>query len=328
MSRSPFQKAEDGLALVALAVFLAMPFLVESWRLIDLSIYLTYAILAASLAFVWGHIGLLCLGQAVFFGIGAYAMSFVTMVMLPGLDSLTSSYAGLIAAILVPALAGGLIGWFVFSAKGLHGAFFGVVTLAIAVAAEKLMINWSFAGGLNGLIGVPSFQPMPGGAEMTGEFGIYALALGALVATIALYRMIQRSSFGLVLASIRSREARTLAFGFDTAWLKTLGFAIAAAISGLAGALFVTQFNFASPTLIGFNLSAEALIWVALGGRRSVVAAALGAVLFRFLEATLADYVGDTWLLVVGAFFIATVLVAPDGLFGSLLQAIARRRRA
>jgi ABC-type branched-subunit amino acid transport system permease subunit len=320
MTRSPIEKREDLLALAAFAGLLVLPWLVESWRLIDVSIYLTYAMLAASLAFVWGHVGLLCLGQAVFFGLGAYAMSFVTMGMVPGLEHITSSYVGLVAAVLVPAVAGALIGWFVFSAKGLHGAFFGVVTLAIAVVAEKLFVNWSFAGGLNGLIGVPSFMPVPGDTgEVTNEYAIYAIAVAALVGTIVLYRMVQRSDFGLILASIRSRESRTLAFGFDTARLKTLAFALAAGVSGLAGALFVTQFNFASPTLIGFNLSAEALIWVALGGRRSVVTAALGAIGFRALEANLSGVVGDTWLLMVGALFILAVLVAPNGLFGTPL---------
>ncbi len=146
---------------------------------------------------------------------------------------------------------------------------------------------------------------MPGDAgEVTDEYAIYAIAVVALAATIALYRAVQRSSTGLLLASIRSREARTLAFGFDTAALKTRAFAHAAAVSGLAGALFVTQFNFASPTLIGFNLSAEALIWVALGGRRSVVTAALGAIAFRALEANLSGVIGETWLLIVGALFI------------------------
>lgn len=325
-TRSVIEKREDGLALALFAGLVLLPLLVESWRLIDVAIYLTYAMLAASLAFVWGHVGLLCLGQAVFFGLGAYAMSFVTMGMVPGLEAVTSSYVGLAAAMIVPALAGALIGWFVFSAKGLHGAFFGVVTLAIAVVVEKLFVNWSFAGGLNGLIGVPSFMPVPGDAgEVTDEYAIYAIAVVALAATIALYRAVQRSSSGLLLASIRSREARTLAFGFDTAALKTRAFALAAAVSGLAGALFVTQFNFASPTLIGFNLSAEALIWVALGGRRSVVTAALGAIAFRALEANLSGVIGETWLLIVGALFIGAVLLAPNGLFGTPLAAGRRK---
>jgi ABC-type branched-subunit amino acid transport system permease subunit len=298
-------RAEIALALAALGFFLVLPAFVETWRLLDVAIYLTYGLFAASLAFVWGHCGLLCLGQAVFFGLGAYAMSFVTLGKMPGFEGFVSSWAGLVAAFGVAAMAGGLLGLFIFRAKGLHGAFFGVVTLAVAVVMEKLFINWSFSGGMNGLINVAG--------------------IGALTAA-------RRSRFGLALAATASREARTAALGYDTALLKTLAFALAAGIAGLAGALFVTQFYFASPTLIGFSLSLEALIWVALGGRRSVITGALGAIAFRFAEARLSGEVGETWLLFVGAFFVLVVVLFPDGLFGTvqkwLAHVFARRETA
>lgn len=108
---------------------------------------------------------------------------------------------------------------------------------------------------------------------------------------------------------------------------KTRAFTLGAAVAALAGALFVTQFNFASPPLIGFTLSAEALIWVAVGGRGSIVAAALGALLVRLAEAWLSDAFGDYWLLALGAVFVLVVVAMPRGVVGELIARSARARR-
>lgn len=124
------------------------------WQIGQLTIYLTYGLFAMSLALIWGQCGLLCFGQAVFFGIGAYAMSLVTLGLVPGLEAWPSSYLGLLAAMALPAAAANLLGRFLFYGKGLHGAYFGIVTLAIAVVAERLATNWDYAGGLNGLMNI------------------------------------------------------------------------------------------------------------------------------------------------------------------------------
>jgi ABC-type branched-subunit amino acid transport system permease subunit len=107
---------------------------------------------------------------------------------------------------------------------------------------------------------------------------------------------------------------------------KTRAFALGGAVAGLAGALLVTQFNFASPPLIGFAVSAEVLIWVAVGGRNSLVAACLGALLVRLAESWLSQTLGPYWLLALGALFILTVVAMPRGVVGELLAWMERRR--
>tara|TARA_R110002072_G_scaffold176934_6_gene332794 strand:- start:3764 stop:4840 length:1077 start_codon:yes stop_codon:yes gene_type:complete len=319
--------AEDLFALLAALAFLVLPGFVQSWRLLDLSIYFTYALLALSLAFIWGHVGLLCLGQAIFFGLGAYGMATVTLGRVPGLEGLVSSWVGLAAAIGLAAVVANVLARFLFYAQGLQGAFFGVVTLAIAVLAERGFVNWDYMGGLNGLLNVPAFMPgLNGGAEFYDEYGLYYITLAILALCYLGLSYAKRSAFGLTLAAIRSHELRTRAFGYETNGYKVAAFTLAAAVAGLAGALFVVQFNFASPSLVGFGLSAEALIWVALAGRGSLIAAVVGTVLFRVLENLLASELQEYWQLVIGAIFVTVVVFFPQGLIGSLLARLDARR--
>ncbi|PVB60134.1 branched-chain amino acid ABC transporter permease [Labrenzia sp. 011] len=311
-------------ALVCLVILVALPAVSTDWLLADLSIYFSYALFAASLAFVWGHCGLLCLGQAVFFGLGAYAMSFVTLGMVPGAAGLVSTWAGFAAAMIVPALFAYVLGLFLFSAKGLEGPFFGIVTLAVAFVVERLFINWDYAGGLNGLMNVPPINlGLNGGGFEVWETGpLYYAALVTLVIGFLALTVILQSRWGLAAKALSLHETRTRALGYDTTAYKATAFAIGAAFSGLAGALFVAQFGFASPSLIGFTLSAEVLIWVALGGRGMLIAACLGAILVRVLESNLSSVFNETWLLLLGGLFIACVMFLPRGLIGDVIHRI------
>ena len=322
-------RIEDAAGLLALAAFLFLPAGLDEYGAEQTARLLAYGLFAASLAFVWGHCGLLCLGQAVYFGIGAYAMSVVTLGKLPGAGGLVSSWLGLALAMALPALFANLLARFLFYGQGLRGAFFGIVTLAVAVLAERLAVNWSYLGGLNGLLNVPPLRLglNGGGLEIVEPVSVYYVALTfALIAFLGLWALI-RSRFGVALKAIRDNEERMRFLGYDTARYKTTAFTIGAAVSGLAGGLFVTQFGFASPSLIGFAMSAEVLIWAALGGRAMLIAAFLGAVLVRTLEGVLSESLGAYWLLALGLVFILSVLAFPRGLIGEPLHWLARHRK-
>jgi urea ABC transporter permease protein UrtC len=311
-------QAEGLLALFCLIGFLLLPLFVEEWRLSEMAIYFTYGLFAVSLAFVWGHCGLLSLGQAVFFGVGAYSMSLVTLGKIAGFEWLVSSWVGFAAAVVVSALFANLLGRFLFSASRLQGAFFGIIMLAVAFVVERLAINWNYIGGLNGLINVPPINLglNGGGEEVWQSIPVYYIALFALTVCIILLMLVMRSRFGLALKAMRIHEIRTRALGYDIVAIKVRAFTIGGAVAGLAGALFVTQFNFASPALIGFNLSAEVLIWAAVGGRSYFVSAALGAILVRSFESSFSSLLGDYWLLLLGGLFVIVVMYMPRGLIG------------
>jgi len=309
-----------GLVWGALAL---APFGLDDWQLGQLAQYLTYGILAMSLAFVWGRIGLLSFGHALFFGIGAYAMSLATLALLPLPPGFAPGWVGLALAAALPAAAANLLGRFLFYGRGLRGAYFAVVTLAIAVVAERLAANWRYIGGYNGLMNVPPLDL--GLAGRPFEPPAYAAALAAAFLAWALLETVWQSRFGTVLAAIADDENRVGFFGHDTARCKLAGFTLAAAVAGLAGGLFVTQFGFASPTLLGFALSTEALIWTALGGKSLLLAAFLGAVATRWAESWLSETLGAWWPLALGLAFVAATLLLPRGLFGEPLARLERR---
>ena len=326
--RRGMRDAEIRFATGVLVALVLLPAVAPDWQMSEFTRYFAYMLLAASLAWVWGHCGLLCLGQGVFFGIGAYGMSVVTLGMLPFAPALVSSWAGIGLGVGAAALLAWLLGWLFFSARGLGGPFFGIVTLAVAFIVERIAINWNYLGGLNGLMNVPALRiGWNGGEELVDETIVYYATLAVLAAVAALLIAAVRSRWGRALLAIRNHELRAQALGLAAAREKTRAFTLGAAVAALAGALFVTQFNFASPPLIGFTLSAEALIWVAVGGRGSIVAAALGALLVRLAEAWLSDAFGDYWLLALGAVFVLVVVAMPRGVVGELIARSARARR-
>jgi branched-chain amino acid transport system permease protein/urea transport system permease protein len=295
---------------------LLLPLVVAEWTLGRLAQLITYGIFAMSLAFVWGQAGLLCFGQAIFFGAGAYVMALVTKGMLPGVPD--ASALGLLGAVLVPALLANLLGQFLFRGRGVSGAYFAIVTLAAAVIAERLAGHWRFIGGFNGLLGVPPLHLGPYELFLPLPTYYVMLALAALVwlALVAL----ERAPLGTVLRAIRDHEARTATFGYDTAACKRLAFTVSGAVAGLAGGLFACQFGFVSPALIGFALSTEVLIWAALGGREVLLAAWLAAILVRTVEGFLSEALGHYWLLALGLLFVLSVVLLPQGLLGWLLR--------
>jgi urea ABC transporter permease protein UrtC len=295
----------------------------------DFGIYFAYAVFAVSLGFLWGHAGMLSLGHAVYFGLGAYAMSVVTLGMVPGLPDLKSTWLGLVAAMAVPGLAAAVIGWFLFASGALRGAFLGIVTLALAVLAERLAINTDWLGGMNGLMSVPPINlGLNGsGSDLYDTIPVYYVMLGVLALVLAGMTWLQHRPFGLALAAVRENELRAATLGHNVTRLKIGAFAIAGALAGLSGALFVVQFGFASPSLIGFALSADVLIWVALGGRDFLVAAALGAVVVRYLESRLSNALGAAWPLAIGGLFMVSVVLFPRGVFGEVITRLDRLRR-
>jgi ABC-type branched-subunit amino acid transport system permease subunit len=310
-----------------LAVLLALalvPLVAADWQLVQLGQLLCYGLLALSLALIWGQGGLLCFGQSLFFGLGGYVMGLASLDMLPGVTGLGAGWTALLLACLVPALAAQLLGRFLFHGRGLRGAYFAVVMLAISVIAERVATSWDYVGGLNGLMNVPPFAPCPGVVLLDPRPTYWAM-VGVAALAFVLAEALVRSRWGIVLRAIRDGEDRVALLGHDTAAWKTTALTVSAAIAGLGGACFVVQFGFVSPPLIGFGLSTEALIWTALGGRGLLIAALLGALVGRWLEGVLFETLGALWLLAIGALFVGVVIWLPRGLIAEPLLRWAGR---
>jgi len=281
---------------------------------------MTYGIFALSLALLWGQVGLLSFGQAIFFGIGGYAMALTALGRLPILGD--GILVGFLLAIALPALVAFVLGRLLFHGRGLSGAFFAIVTLSGAIIAEAAARRWDFIGGFNGLFGIPPFAApwREGPAALLSPLETYLFILAAAFGVYLLLLALVRSPVGTALAAIRDDDRRTAFLGYDITRWKTGAFVVSAAVSGFAGALFVKLFGFVSPALIGFALSTEVLIWVAVGGRGVLLAAFLGAILVRSVESVLSDQLGDYWLFAMGVLFVLVVVFMPKGFFGQILS--------
>lgn len=307
------------------AILAVLPLFASEYWTSQLNYYLIYGLFALSLSLVWGYGGILCFGQAIFFGIGAYVMAVTTKGMLAPIPA--NFYLGLVLAVLAASVFAAFLGSFLFAGKGISGPYLAVVTLAIAMVLERLMSNWYLLGGYNGLLDIPPINLGLFGYQYEiwdSKPAFYVLWLIVLSMTLFLTWLV-RSNFGMLLIALRSNPERLTYFGFSTLQIKLKVFCLSAAIAGLAGALFVTIDGFASPTLIGFTLSTEVLIWVAIGGKEVLIAAFLGAIATRLAENWLSELFGDYWLLILGTAFMLSVVLLPKGLIATPLAKLQNR---
>jgi urea ABC transporter permease protein UrtC len=312
-----FRQKQDIVRSVVLGHLIILPLLGDDYLIVQLTQYLVYGIFAIGLSLVWGYGGILCFGHAVFFGLGAYVMALTAKGMIPGISGiLTTSLMGIIIAVVVVALFAVVLGYFLFYGR-LSGPYLGIVTLAIAVIAERIAVKWYYIGGYNGLVNVPPLSIA--GWEIMSIKPLFYVILAIALGVYLICDRIVRSPFGTILAAVRDNEVRAEFFGYNIAGFKIMIFAIGAAVAGLAGALFAAVTEFVSPTMLGFGLSTEVLIWVALGGKEVLLASFLGAMLVRILESYLSDLLTYYWILILGLFFVFCVMFFPKGVFGNLL---------
>ncbi len=312
-----FRQKQDIVRPVVLGLLIIFPLIGDDYLIVQLTQFVIYGIFAMGLSLVWGYAGILCFGHAVFFGLGAYIMALATKNMIPGIAGfMTTSVMAISLSVVVVAFFAAILGYFLFYGR-LSGPYLGIVTLAIAVIAERIAVKWYYIGGFNGLINVPPLSIA--GWEIIDQNALYYVIVAIGFGVYLFCDRIVRSPFGTILAAVRSNEVRAEFFGYNIARYKIIIFAIGAAVAGLAGALFAAVTEFVSPTMLGFGLSTEVLIWVALGGKEVLLASFLGAMLVRMLEAFLSDLLTYYWILILGMFFVVCVMFFPKGVFGNLL---------
>jgi urea ABC transporter permease protein UrtC len=300
-----------------MVIFLLFPLTKNDYWMVHLTQLMVYGIFAMSLSLVWGYGGILCFGHAVYFGLGAYIYTLIVKGMIPGFTGIFgTSMVGLMAAISCVALFAAVIGYFLFYGR-LSGPYLGIVTLAMAVIVERIAVDWYYIGGYNGLFSIPPLSIA--GYEFIDPLALFYVVLAAVIAVYLLLTHVVKSPFGIILRAIRDNEPRAESFGYNSARHKIITFVIGAAVAALSGVLFAVVTEFVSPTLIGFSLSTEVLIWVALGGKEVILAAFLGALLVRTLETWLSELMAYYWLLFLGIFFVVAVIYFPKGIFGSWL---------
>ena len=289
---------------------------------------LIFGLFALSLDFLWGKTGMLSFGHAAFFGIGAYGTAIIARLL--G-DGLSSSLVGGAAGIAIAAGIALSIGYFLIFG-GVRGAYFTIVTLAVSLIAQQIAVGWaSMTGGDAGLIGTPP----PGFALPGMSYAFvdpvtqYWLVLGVSAFALVALWLSCRGQFGRVLAAIRDNELRARTLGYDTSLWLLIVLVISAGLAALAGSLYVSLSGFVAPDLTGLFLSTEVIVWVAIGGRGTLIGPFVGAFLVIRLQELVSSYSTKLWPLLIGLFFVAMVFLFPNGLLQlvSRLRGLAAERR-
>jgi len=329
---------------IVLFVLLAIaPLFLSNFRTNLLGKFIAFAVLALGIDLIWGYTGILSLGHGVFFGLGAYCMAMYLKLeasngKLPDFMSWSGqevlpwfwkpfAYApvAIVLAILVPVMLALIIGYLTFKNR-IRGVYFSILTQALSIIFVVLFVGQqAFTGGTNGITNFKTIFGFPLSSSYT-KVSLYYVTLVFLILTFLFCKWIVQSRLGKVLIAIRDGENRARFSGYNPAIYKTFVYCISAGLAGLAGALYVPQVGIISPAEMGIVPSVEMVIWVAIGGRGTLVGAVIGAILVNSMKSLISENFPDVWSYFIGIIFIAVVIFMPYGLVG-LSKQIKRKIR-
>ncbi|MFC6013577.1 urea ABC transporter permease subunit UrtC [Nocardia lasii] len=324
-----------GFGIAAILLFAVAPAVLSDFRLNLLAKFLCFAIVAAGIGLAWGRGGMLTLGQGVFFGIGAYIMAMHMQLAdaarlgnevpefmeisgistLPGFwQPFSSAPVAIIGILVLPALVAAVLGYGVFKRR-VRGAYFAILSQALAAALAILLTGQQAIGGFTGLSDFRSFFGFrlsdPANRQM-----LFFIASATLLLVVALIRQLNRSRYGELLVAVRDAEERVRFLGYDPANVKIVAYVVAAFLAGIAGALFTPIVGIISPADIGVIPSIAFLIGVAIGGRTTLLGPILGAIGVAWAQTSLSEQFPSGWTYMQGILFIVVVGFIPAGLAG------------
>lgn len=344
--------------VISIILCVVVPLLNSAGLISDFTInlwgkYLCYAVLAISLDLVWGYTGLLSLGHCLFFSLGGYMLGMYLMRMIGDLgqykmpipdflvflgwtklprfwEPFDSFPFAALMVILVPGLVAYIFGFLAFRSR-IKGVYFSILTQALTYAASLMFFrNDMLLGGNNGLtdfkfiLGAPLTDPdHPERAAATMR-ALYTGTAILLVATYALCRWVTQSKFGKIQRAIRDSENRVLFSGYATANFKLFVFTLSAILAGMAGAFYVPQVGIINPSEMTTDKSLEVIVWVAVGGRGTLVGPVIGAIAVNALKSWASRAYPEAWLIILGVLFVLVVLFLPRGLYGVFTDLVSK----
>ena len=319
-------------AIIILAVIL--PALIPAFRLRLIGRFLSLAIVALGIDLIWGYTGLLSLGHGIFFALGGYALAMNLQLQTTGgeLPNFFTLYGvkelpwvwlpfksfpfTILGLIIIPSIVAAFIGYLVFRNR-IKGVYFSILTQA------ALLVFFNFFNGqqeiINGTNGLKTDTEKIFGVLVSSpgvQRTFYIITVICLLLAYLLCRWLTSGRFGRLLKAIRDDETRVRFSGYDPTGYKVLVFAISGAIAGVAGALYTVQTGIITPSIMEVAFSIEMVIWVAVGGRGTLIGAIIGTMLVRLAQTFLSERFPEIWLFFQGALFLIVVTVLPDGIVG------------
>ena len=344
--------------LVATAILALLPILnltfsedsalhISSFTIALLGKFMCFAIAALALDLVWGYTGILSLGHGLFFALGGYAhgmylmraighdgvyksdlpdfMVFLDWKSYPWYWSFTDHFwFSMILVVVVPGILAFIFGFFAFRSR-IKGVYFSIITQALTFAAMLLFFrNNTGFGGNNGFTDFKRILGYTITAPSTKAV-LYLVTLAALLGALLLARSITQSKLGRVLTGVRDAENRLMFVGYDPLWFKLFVWTLSAVLCGIAGALYVPQVGIINPGEMSPANSIEMVIWVATGGRGTLIGPIVGAGVVNGMKTWFTSVMPQYWLFILGAIFVLVTLFLPQGIAGLVRKLWARR---
>jgi branched-chain amino acid transport system permease protein len=299
------------LALTTLLLIVFGPMFLGRFSLNVLTRSMIYAMLAITVDLLWGYTGVLTFGQAAFFGVGAYA----TAMVLTHIGASPALFVvALAAAVLVPLALGLAVGWLSFY-HGSTALYATVISLVVPIVITQLIFSGgTWTGSSSGLVG---YETLPLGLP-----GYFRLSGACLLVLAVLAIVFVRSDAGRLLVAIRDNEARIAYLGMNPARLKIVLTGVLAGVCGLAGFLYANASGVVAPENTGFVFGTELVVWTALGGRGTIIGPLFGAIGIDYLSASLSGDLPFLWQLIIGALFVAMIILLPGGLASLLTRSL------
>jgi branched-chain amino acid transport system permease protein len=272
--------------------------------------------LALSVDLLLGYTGLLSLGQALYFGLGAYVSALVLIA--------TASFWLALGAAFCAGLLAGCIGGVI--ANRVRGVYFALITFGMAQVIAKIIYNTRALGASDGLIGVPVLELNLGLYTLSSASpaGLFLFVLALTLALYAAVAYLLETPFGRLLIATRVNEQRVAFLGYSTVRLRFASFVLAAAVASVFGALYPVLRGFVAPELLFFSTSGDALIVLVIGGVGTLVGALYGSFILVMLKSVIGSWT-EHHLIFIGLLFMATVIALPGGIIGLLRRRIIRQ---
>lgn len=314
-----------GFGVVVLLAVL-YPAVRSSYMVSNTAYLLLSTFLGLSLCIVWGYTGIFSFGQVAFYGLAGYTFGIVGI----NLSGTVGVVGGILAAVVVASLFALALGYFMFYG-GVSDVYVGIVTLVTTLvlntfmgqtAGESWAIGSARLGGFNGMTNIPSIALGP---IVFTDVLFYYLVLFLLLFVYLGLRVLVNSNFGYVMVSIREDIDRTETFGYNTRFVQLLVFTLGGALASLSGVLYASWGGYISPSVFGLTFAAYPIIWVATGGRKSLVGAILGTYAISYVSQQLSITSGQYALFILGALLLVAILGLPEGVIPRIAQFVDSR---
>ena len=316
-----FLKTENIVGILFFLFAFTFPLFSSAYAVDNFTGFYIVAIMSLSLSLIWGFTGIFSFGQAAFYGIGAYAYGIISLMN----SERNLTLVGILAGVLIPGIIAGILGYFMFYG-GISDIFVGIITMCISIVLQTFMIQtsgpeWNIGGvALGGYNGLNNIPPIRIGSYSFTAIPFYFVVVGIVFVLYICFRKLEKSKWGYTLFGVRESKMRSELFGYNTAKIQTIVFAISGAIAGLGGVLFASHSAYVVPDTLSTATSTLVVVMVATAGRKNVTGAIVMTLLYSWFSQFLATTGSQYSQIILGILLVTVIVFVPDGILVAMFR--------